>query len=290
MDSDSAAVKEIRQALRLVQEHLLNAHFTLGAQCESIGLVDVIYHPENRLPALNYTTPRKNTAWVSAKEIAQGLDYLRSAQRTARVSYIEGLFPAMFAKTLSGLGLAAEQETPIMLFYADKTPLNPAPLPNGMTLHHVTDQRGIEAWWYVWRNAHYDVISLGVEPLFVGQDIREISAGRQIDILLYHHGFPAGVARMTIYNETAHIAGLALMKEIRTAQMQHALQTAAIQLAIERGCKLIFAPGDTDTDRQLCRQIGFMDSGSIVCYSEKSGNAYGDHHDVFMAQPVLVLR
>jgi hypothetical protein len=202
---------------------------------------------------------------------------------------VEGLFPPLFAKTLTSLGLKVEQETPIMLFRPENAPKKAPDKPDGVTVLPVSDHRGVETWWYVWRNAYYDVISMGVEPVFVGRDMREIALGRQVDIVSYHYGFPVGVARLTVYGETAHIAALAIMKEHRTPEMTSLLQAAAIKEAITRKSTLIFAPGQTEQDRRLCRDMGFVDSGSIVCYAEKTEQTHGETNGL-LAEPVLVLR
>lgn len=287
---DDAAVKEMRLALRHVQEHLTQAHLRLGAERESLGLVDVIRHPKSKAPYLNYVTPRKSTAWVSSKDVEKGILRLRELERMPRVQYIEGLFLPVFAKTLRDLGLRVEQESPLML-YRPADPIKPPPKPDSVTVLPVSDLRGVEMWWYVWQNAYYDVLTLGVEPLLVGRDMREITLGRQIDILVYHFGSPVGVARVTFHEESAHIAAFAIMKELREdPQIAHVLQAAAVQAATERKCTLIFAPGDTEQDRRLWRDMGFVDSGSLVCYSERPEESRGKTHDDTLAEPVLILR
>lgn len=298
MEEDSAArekERESRQILRQVQEHLFHAHISLGALRETVGMVDVLHHPTNPLGVLNYVTPRKNTAWVSGSMIEQGLEYLSKLERTRRVQYVEGLFPPMFAKELRNLDLKVEREVPMMVYKpagingvvppAAKIP----EMPDGVTIQQATDQRSIELWWYVWRNAHYDVLTLGVEPLFVGRDMAALKSGQQIDILAYRHGFPVGVTRVSIHEQTAHILALALMKEVRTGAMVRVLQAAAMKAAIERGAALIYAPGESEDDRRLCRDMGFVDFGSIVCYAAESDQAREDSNDSFLDQPVLAL-
>jgi hypothetical protein len=285
--------RETRRILRLVQDHLINVHTTLGAVRESVGLVDVFFHPTNPLANLNYVTPRRNTAWVSGQMVKQGLDSLRAHGRAARVQYIEGLFPPLFAKTLRDLQLQVERETPIMVHKtggvaasATPVPVNP-PLPDGVVIELVTDQRGIEAWWYVWRNAFYDVLTLGVEPLFVGRDMAALQLGQQLDFLVYRFGFPVGVARLSIQGETAHISALALLKEVRTPAMTYALQAAVLRGAVDRQAALVFAPGETDTDRRQLRELGFVDFGSIVCYSAPGEKVREETHVNSLEQPVL---
>lgn len=294
---DKAAVKESRRILRRVQEHLYAAHNNLGVTRETIGMMDVLHHPESTLASLNYCTPRRNTAWVPAEAVREALEFLQSRQRVPRVQYIEGLYPPLFAKTLRDLNLTPECELPLMVYM--KEGFNgtlPPPFPadsalDNVSIEQVRDQRGVELWWYVWRNAHYDVMSLGVEPLLVGRDMAALAQGHQLDILLHRAGFPVGVARVSIYNQTAHLLGLALMKEARTAALTRRLMIAAIEATLERGCTLVYAPGETEADRLLCRELGFLNFGSIICYvlgdQQKEHEARDDH---ILGQPVLTLR
>lgn len=298
---EDSALKESRRILRRVQEHLLAAHANLGAQRESAGLVDVIYHPDSALASLNYVTPRRNTAWVPADMVQQGMALLAQKGRAPRVQYIEGLYPPQFTAALRGLGLRAEWETPLMIYvsagFAGKVspPVTPGPLPDGVKIDAVTDQRGVELWWYVWRNAHFDVLTLGAEPLLVGRDMAALKLGHQIDMLMYRAGFPVGVARLSIHSQGAHLLGLALMREARTPSMLHALTGAAARAALDRGCDLIYAPGETEDDRQTLRGLGFLDFGSFVRYApaESGGaepKASDEPHDRILGQPVLTLR
>jgi len=295
---DDNAVRESRRALRRVQDHLIQSHVSLGAIREMAGLVDVFYHPSNRLADLNYVTPRRNTAWVSGKLVEQGLTRLQELERNPRVQYIEGLLPPLFAKTLRELNLELERETPIMLYKTDgfsgvvPPPAVMPPLPDSVTIQAVNDQRGIELWWYVWRNAYYDVLTLGVEPLFVGRDMAAIKLGHQIDILAYRQGFPVGVVRISIQDEqhTGHIVGLAVLKEARSPTMTRLLIASAMRAALARQCTLLFAPGETDDDRRLCRELGFVDMGSVVAYGARPEEPLKGTDDGVMAQPILALR
>jgi hypothetical protein len=291
-----AAVKEARRILRQAQIHLLQSRINMGAICESSGLVDVLHHPFNNLPHLNYVTPRKSTAWVSVKEVEQGLETLQKYDRPRRVEYIEGLFLPIFAKSLHEIGLTVEQETPLMVYQHEdgNAPLDMPAIPDGVMMEEVKDQEGSAVWWYIWRNAHYDVVTQTAEPIYVGQSMMQIALGWQVDILMYRYRFPVGAARITVLpeNQSAHIAALALMREVRTPEMLKLLQFHAIQAAIKRGCSMVFTSGDTDHDRHLNRENGFIDYGSLVCYAEKT-EAKSAHRDMLndrVAQPVLTLR
>jgi hypothetical protein len=287
---DDAAIKEARKRLRQVQAHMSQAHRNLGAEVDVMGLVDVFHHPESTLPHLNYVALRKNTAWVPGPEIEKGLGRLRDLERVPRVYYVEGLYPPIFAKSLRELGLTVEREIAIMTYQADPGRVQVGvTAPNGMHAQIVSDQDGIALWWYVWRNARYDVVSNGVEPVYVGKDMRELVLGNQVDIILYHHRFPVGVARMTINNETANITALAVMKEARTPENLWLLYHKALRTAIDRGCKLIFTAGETEADRRLCRKIGFVDAGSVVCYADLSDSWHEAKDDDHLEQPAFIL-
>ncbi len=280
--------RESKHILRQIQDHLGEMHVKLGALRESVGMVEVFHHPITNAPSLNYITPRKNTAWVSGTYLQQGLSHLAQYERLQRVEYIEGLYPPAFSRTLRDLGLELERETLIMVYKPGGITGHPTPmlverpLPDGIVVRQVTDQESIGQWWYVWRNSHFDVLSLGVEPLFVGQDMQATWTGKQLDYILYRGGFPAGVVRVSLHKETAHIIALAMMKELRTPAMIQILQMAAVKGALEHGAKLVFAPGEQEAERRMARELGFMDFGSIVCYAAPNDAArtnYGNKSD-----------
>jgi len=284
MDTEPAAnERESKHILRQIQDHLREMHVKLGALQESVGMVEVFHHPETPTATLNYITPRKNTAWVSGSYLQQGLTHLAQFERLPRVQYIEGLYPPAFARTLRDLGLELERETLIMVYKPGGITGHPTPtliehpMPDGIVVRQVTNQEGIGQWWYVWRNAHYDVLTLGIEPLFVGQDMQANWTGHQLDYILYRSGFPAGVVRVSLHKETAHIVAMALLKEIRIPAMIQILQMAAVKGALEHGAKLVFAPGEEEAERRMARELGFMDFGSIVCYAAPDEVARGNH-------------
>lgn len=287
---DDAAIREARRVLRQVHTHMSEAHHHLGAQVEDLGLVEVLHHPSSTLPHLNYVSPRRNTAWIPSPEIEKGLKWLREHDRVARVYYVEGLFPPLFAKSLRELGLSVEREIAIMTYKVEEKPdrrsMTP---PDGVYAREVNDQDGIALWWYVWRNARYDVVANGVEPVYVGKDMRELVLGNQADIILYQHTFPIGVARLTLNNETANITALAVMKEARKPENVQLLYETALDTAISRGCKLIFTSGESEEERRLCRKLGFVDAGSIVCYADSSVPNQEVSDDDHVEQPAFIL-
>lgn len=290
---DSATIKESRRVLRRIQDHLYLAHSSLGVQRESVGLVDVMHHPTSSLASLNYVTPRRSTAWVSSEMIEQGLQHMRQIERTPRVHYIEGLFPPPFAKNLLDLGLKVEWELPLMAYLPGgfngqmPPPLTDALLPANLAIEPATTERSGQVWEAVQQHSTaYVVATLGVEPLLVGA----LQPGQQIDLLLCRGDTPIGAVRLSIQEETAHLLALALLKEAYTPELNAALLTAAVRAAVAQGCTLIYAPGETETDRQIARGLGFMDFGGIVCYAANTYTNAEVHDDRILGQPVLTLR
>lgn len=288
--------RETRVLLRQVQAHLLNAHLWLGAEHQTLDLVEVLYHPASSLGSLNYVTPRQKTAWISSDQLQHGIDFLTKHDRTPRILYIEGLLPPLFARTLDQLGLVVENEVPVMVYSSEPfhgeppAPILAPQLPEDLRIQVVTDLSTVEIWWYVWQNALYDVLTMGVEPLYVGRELAAVKMGKQIDLLLYaHQSFPMGAARVTLYEESAHIVGVALFRELCTPERTKLLFQAAAYQAIKQGAKLVFAPGETPADRDLARQLGFMDFGSVLSYAAKSETPKA-HAPDSLAQPILDLR
>ena len=43
-----------------------------------------------------------------------------------------------------------------------------------------------------------------------------------------------------------------------------------VEIALQRGCELIFTIGEDDNEREISRANGFVDCGSMVCYAKKN--------------------
>jgi hypothetical protein len=266
--------RESKRLLRSFYEHLLESHLILGAHIEPLGLVEVVHHPTSSLPELNYATPRRKTAWISAKDVEVGLSYLRTIHRIARVQYIEGLFPALFATPLKELGLQIDQRAPILVQrFID--PLHTLPLPSGYTLERGTG----ELWWDVWRSQAYHLYTLAVEPLSLGGN-----DPNQIDLVLRYEGVAIGIARVSQQTQTAHLAAIAIQTEHSAAL--DGLYARALQTALSDKVEMVFAP-----HTEAGRKMGLVQVGTMVCYADlsdvKRERSYDNTH---MAQFVLTLR
>jgi len=282
-------VKESRVVLRAVQEHLNYTHLSLGAVSEKVGLVDVLYHPDNPMPDLNYITPRRNTAWIPTQDIEKGLIRLGELNRKKRIYYVEGLYLPVFAKSLRELGLRVEREISIMTYTIDPNETLPRiSILDEKRFELVHNPQESAVWWYVWRNAHYDVVTHGIEPIYIGKALRDIALGNQSDIILYLDQLPIGVARVTFHAETAHISALAVMRQFRDHETLKLLQHKAIAIAAQKNKRFVFTSGEIEADRRVCREAGFVDSGSIICYAENGDYQREDTHADSMGQSAFL--
>lgn len=282
-------VKEARNIMRRVESHLRQSHLDMGAKEETISFVDVVYHPTSPLPSLNYVTPRKNTAWVSGNHIQQGLDLLREKGHSPRVRFAEGLYPPVFENALRDLGLKVESEIPIMVFKNRQAPRKTPTIPQEVTFKRVNDAEGMSIWWYIWRNAFYNVMVSSVEPLLIGTDLRDVYLGRQINLVMYRLGYPMGALRITLHEGTAHLVAQAMIKEMRKPHWERLIHEVALDVALNEGVEMVFTSDQNDEERQLYRELGFTDSGSIVTFAEKSDMAKDGESDDPLAKSVLVV-
>jgi hypothetical protein len=256
-----------------------------------MGFVDVIYHVSSPLPQLNYVTPRRNTAWVSANYLSEGLKALGEKGRNARVRFAEGLYPPIFIRTLTDLGLVIERETPIMAYRPNNPPETHLNLPAEVTYIQAEDHISMSIWWYVWKNAWYEVLVSGVEPLLIARDLSNIHFKEQINIILYRNRYPIGVSRITLHEGSAHLMAQAILREMRTPEMERTLRQLSLHAALRMGCDLVFASGDTAQERTYYRDLGFVDAGSMVTYAEPQSirPASSGENDGTMEQSVLVV-
>ncbi len=299
---NDSTVKQIRQILRQVQTHLTDVHVHQGAVQEPTGLVDVLYHPDNANAELNYVTPRKNTAWVSMPEVINGLQVLKNYQRPLRVMFIEGLFIPAFGDRLASIGLERVSETRVMAVELSpdeidtRSPDESDELEPDRTLAagntstasfiRVSSRAEVALWWYLWRNARYDVVTRTAELRFIEATYEQIQSGHQIDIIMRIGGIPVGVASLTLNSSrsSAQISAFALAREKRS--LPHAVQLLEeiLQQAENAGTSLLFFAEDDVLLKTVSQSYGFVDCGGVVCYAEATNpNQFSGNSDDSLA-------
>jgi hypothetical protein len=274
----SEQIKESRRMLRLVQAYVTAARLRQGAESKLLGFVEVVTHP-NSDPRLNLVTPRKNTAWVAAGDIAQGLEALAALGCPARFEYVEGLFPPQFAASLTGLGLRPARETAFMLWPASK-PARPQ-VPRGLTLRPATPRHHVTVWPTASRVSHW---CGSVVPPLEGEDT--------VTMLLTQRGDIVGTVQITFTDGgsaetcTACIERLTLRGDDRIDVRLRVLLSAAQTVAHGRGAGLLLIA--EPYARPILRESGFFDCGSVLCYAQDDSPKEPAHGR--LEQPVLTLR
>jgi hypothetical protein len=278
----SEHIKEARRVLRLVQAHVTHMRLLRGASSTLHGFVEVVTHPADDAP-LNLVTPRKNTAWVAAIDIAQGLEALRALGRAPRFAYVEGLFPPQFASSLTGLGLRAERETPVMVRVL--TPQTPprARVPRGLTLREAASSEDAALWSGERPEGCTEFTDAFLPPAHFDDSLT---------LLLIQRTRTVGAARLTFNltgapdTHTACIERLMLCGEASSDARLKALVDAALSAAHTRGAVLVMVPGPQA--RPILRDSGFYDCGSVICYGQDLSRKDPAHGR--LEQPVLTLR
>ncbi len=288
VEMDDRELRGARKAiLRRIQEYLYDAHNSLGADCETVGMVDVLHHEGSHLGSLNYLTPRRGVGWVSGAMVTRGLEQMQEQMRRGRVRIMSDLFPPMFGKIMDDLGLRVEWQEPLRVYVRDgfngqpPQPVEMPPLPQGLQIS--SEQHRSALWHYIQNSPHYNVTVSNVEPLFADQD-------SYIDVTLSDCGFPVGVARIGVQKDVGHILAHALTQHNYNDSLARILQTAALQAALNQGCALVFTQGGSANENQLRQDLGFLDFGSMICYAANSSAASEEDHDDELGQPVLAFQ
>jgi hypothetical protein len=277
-----AAVKESRQTLRTIHNHIQQAHHHTGIVQEDIGLVEVVYHPDTTLPVLNYVTPRRSTAWVPAPEVTRGLDRLRALNRTLRVLYVDELFLPMFAQSLTDLGLQLERE--IRLLACKPGLADRAELPAGMRIEPASDDT---LWQQIRESGHFNALTQGIEP--INTQASGDDAWRTIDLQLRDGSDLLGAARISLYGSSAHLLAVVVARDAPPDEALVSLYRAALKAAAEQSCTLAFVTAPGGQSRAICYRAGFMDAGRLLCYAEVTGQMNEEIDDGGLAQSVFTL-
>ena len=277
---DESSVKESRVILRQIQDQLLAAQTLAGVTQESAGMVDVVYHPTNPLPHLNYVLPRRNTAWVPTGTIEQGLLRLRELDRQAVFQYIEGLFPPQFAETLKKISLEPESNRPVFAFKRGGIGGAPDALPTaqpgaGLRIRRVGARRGAQVWRLVQTDGG---------PIPTDNDVRS-----SYDLVAYRQGVPLAVLRVKIHPQTevAQLVALAIRDDDDT--LVRTLLAAGARSALDDGGALVFATPESPVVAAALAALHFVEIGRLVRYTLARSTSE-ERPDGRMAQSLLAGR
>jgi hypothetical protein len=278
-------IKSYKERLRQIEDHLRHAHDTMGVQRDSIGFVEVVHHPTYVLPELNYVTPRRKTALVPGKHVEDGISSLRDHRRSARMLYVEELFPPFFGDSLQKIGLSLEDRYPLWTIDLTQS-ITPQSLPDELSVKTVINQQGIEIWSLIWRNANYQVHGTPLEPIQVGKQY--IHQNTVVDVILYNHDTPIAVARLTIHESTAHLMARALHQPIQLPNLHQCLIQVATQTAIEHDCTLLFICDKNIEQLLSSSDLPCQQDGNMLCYTDSIDDSFGEETHDTVEQPLLL--
>jgi hypothetical protein len=277
--------------MRRVQDYLYAAHEALGASYQSEDTVDVIHHPDSRLGSLNYMTPGRNIGWLQGSTIGLGLDRMRQQSRRGRMRVIEALFPPFFSKIMNSAGLQLEWQAPLLIYLRDGLHDQPGlavempPLPEDMVISRVTNTKSADAWRIIWQDTAFQVTASPVEALNLAAD-----NACQHDLLVYRAGSLVAAVRIGVQDDSAHIIAQALLGHESAEDMGQILDAAALDLALDKGCSLVFSVGGSPADIERRKTMGFLDFDSMMCYAANPSGASEDANDDDMGQPLFAVR
>lgn len=279
-------IKFNKDRLRQINNHLSLAHDGMGVKRDPVGFVDVVHHPTSVLPSFNYVTPRRRTALVPGTHVEEGIGTLRDYRRNVRVLYIEELFPSFFGKSLEKIGLSLKARFPLWVL---EPSTSPPEIPSRITVNTIVNQDGIDIWQLVWRSGNYKRFETQLEPLLIGKQYPE--ENHVIDVVLYHGDAPIAVARMTLYDKTAHLMARAISQSTQSLHLHRWLIQAALQTVAQHGCDFMFVcDKDFAHEFETGLDISCQLQGNMLCYSDSVDDTHGEKINDTVEQPILLNR
>lgn len=256
--------RQKRQVLRRIQEHINKARGRHGVTFEQYGVVDIYYHPTDRLEAYNYITPRRGVAWVPGTDVLAALELL-GKHHAPHLEVIEGLFPSAFHNQLQSLGLVRDEwQYPILTFgiipECDQQPLTTMPIPatpSRVATFEAADPNAISTWLRLHQQA---------ADAEVARCWANVQNGDEIYLLGSDDYVIAGGVALSIEPSIAEIHSLCIAELYYRRGIASALIRTALAYAQKRGCTLIFMVAEDEHHARLVRRLGFVDLDRMIMY------------------------
>lgn len=263
--TDPETIRTLRSLLRRVDDHDQAVALEEGARRESLNMLDVVYHPTNPLPTLNYLTPRRGAAWVSTNAVQDGLYRLAELGRAPRLLYLEGLMPPIFRQSLESLGLQLAGESQI---YACAAPDSVAASDTGFVVTIASQTAALLRWWYARSYILAGGIQRQTDGMIVERMRHQIEAGRACFLELWHGMQTIGVASLRLQPalHSAEVSAFHLSTQDEAAAK--VLMAEALHVAAAAGCDLVFVAEALADDHWL-QELQFMSLGSVVAFAAR---------------------
>lgn len=278
--TDPETIKAMRSLLRRVDEHDQAVAHEEGAQRHSLNILDVVYHPTNPLPTLNYITPRRGAAWVSTNAVQQGLERLAELGRAPRLLFFEGLMPPVFRQSLAEFGLQWAGESQIL---ATSSLTNVPPVTPTFAAAQATESAALARWW----EARGDLLAGGIQrppdATIIQRMVRLVEGGQAHYVSVLREGRLAGIASLRIQHDlrSAEINAFHVAHEDR--EVASALMRTALGGAAKHECDFVFV-AEAMGDKTWLGEFGFSALGSVVAFAARLPHQEIPHER--MAQPL----
>jgi hypothetical protein len=260
--ADPEVIKYTRTCLRMAEAHDLQTALDAGAQHETVNMVEVVHHPTSALPGLNYMTPRRGAAWVTARAVQEGMAQLAALGRAARIVYYDGLMPDIFRQTLLDCGLQWSSESAV---YANSTPTASLPQ-SGYLAGEAADIRAIARWWQTRCILLAGGQAQGGQTPMPRQLPDLVENGRMVFLNVMRSGELLGVASLQLQmtTRTAKVTEFHLSDD--TPDARRLLIAAAARAAARRSYEMIYT-AEALGDAEWLSGMNFMKVGHVVVYS-----------------------
>jgi hypothetical protein len=280
MMTDPETIKTIRALLRRVDEHDQAVAHEEGAQRLSLNMLDVVYHPTNPLPTLNYVTPRRGAAWVSTNAVQQGMERLAELGRAPRLLFFEGLMPPIFRQSLAEFGLQWAGESQIL---ATTSLTTLPPFVPSFAAAQAAESVALARWW----DARSDLLAGGIRRRkdvgVIQRMVRLVESGQAHYVSVLREGRLAGIASLRMQHalRSAEINAFHLANDDVNAA--RALMSAVLRGAAEHKCDFVFI-AEAMGDAAWLGEYGFSTLGSVVAFASRLPHQETPHER--MAQPL----
>ncbi len=252
--------KTAKAMMRRIHEHIQHAHHQLGTEVQSVSFTEVMYHPTSDHPSLNYVTPRRNMAWISGQHIQQGIDVLQEFDQNARVYFIEDLYPPMFGDQLAQLPLMEQWKIPVMIRELNAETVAPRYHNQGVYQQGTHDD--VTLWWETWAQLY----GRDYPKTMIEEDLTALKEHRLLNLIQEREDKIVGVARLTLYEKSAHLVDWKLHDD--ATDLLHNLLTQCLSIAHEHACDCFFALVNHEQTRTILDSLDFTTLSHVVCYAE----------------------
>jgi hypothetical protein len=273
--NDSEAIKHARTCLRRAEAHDLQTALDAGATHETVNMVEVIHHPTNALPNLNYLTPRQNVAWVMGSAVLEGMARLEVLGRGGRMTYYEGLLPTIFRQTLAGIGLQSISESQV---YACTTPVHTIP----SDIEIATTYDDVAKWWA----SRYTLLTGNQDRTLEmpAQLWERVNADQLCCLSLYAGSVPLGAMCLRWHTALGSAKVVEFYVGDHAADVDYVLMAGAQAAAARRGCDLLYVAGALHHPTML-GDLSFISVGRLLTYSRMIRLKETEHDQLAQSVP-----